>query len=92
MTSKIEQYDETYQQQWLSRIIETHQLFSGAIPVPFNKRNNIVYIELFGRKIALKNNIMAADNDNYSYFSPFEIQFDLPNVYLNLRNAMEMSN
>ncbi|CRK83012.1 DEAD/DEAH box helicase [Neobacillus massiliamazoniensis] len=92
MTNQIKSYDETDQQLWLSRIIETHQLFSGTISIPFNKQNNIVYIELFGQKIALKNNIIAMNNDDFLYFSPFEIQFDLPNVYLKVKGAKEESN
>ncbi|SOC37079.1 DEAD/DEAH box helicase [Ureibacillus acetophenoni] len=92
MNNQFEQYDETEQQQWLSRIIETHQLFSGTVSIPFNKRNNIIYIELFDQKIALKNNIMAMNNEHYLYFSPFEIQFALPNVYIEIRKAMEVIN
>lgn len=76
-------YTEKQEQVELKPLMTTYELHHKDNYAKFLSKANHSYIELEnGRIIGLKNNIEKKENEgNVHYYSPYEIQFDLPNLY-----------
>lgn len=80
---KLPEYSIEDQISYLKPMKAAYDLHRGPNFAQIKVENDEAYIYLQdGNKIALKNNIeKRANTYEISYFSPYEIKFDLPNVY-----------
>lgn len=80
---KMKAHTESEEKVELKTIKATYDLHHQKGYAKFINENNHTYVELEnGRKIGLKNNIEKKRNEkDLHFYSPYEIQFDLPNIY-----------
>lgn len=77
-------YTNEQQKEFLKPVVATFVLHHGQGYANIVETNKGVFVELKnGNLIGLKNNIeKKIQTSNIHYYSPYEIKFDLPNVYL----------
>ena len=82
--NKFVTYTSNEQKEFLQPVVETFELHHGQGYAEIVETNSGVMVRLNdGNLIGLKNNIEKKNsNSNIFYYSPYEIKFDLPNVYL----------
>lgn len=82
-SGKSLRYSREEQINYLRPVKAVYDLLRGKEYAEIKIENENAYIELKdGKKIAIKNNIEKKLNTNeIMYYSPYEIKFDLPNVY-----------
>ena len=83
VNGQLKKYTADEQMKYLKPVKAAYDLHHGEGYAHMVEENDNVFIKLNnGNKIGLKNNIEKKINVNgIRYYSPYEIKFDLPNVY-----------